>query len=109
MYKPGDVVLIKMHPSSGQELKKFRPAIVLHYYSIRDFATFIPLSSLINHPSPSELLIKPSSGNGLKKSSFALCWYVQTVGTIRIQKQLGRLSKLELKEIFKTVKKHLVL
>lgn len=107
MYKPGSVVLIKMHPSSGQELKKFRPAIVIQSHATRKFITFIPLTSqtktsfLYEHP------ISPSKKNGLEKNSLALCWYIQTVGTVRIQKQLGNLTIAEFQKIEKMVKKYL--
>lgn len=108
MVKPGDVVLIKMHPASGQELKKFRQAIVLQQYPLRDFVTFIPLSSLTSNSTKSELLIPPSSVNGLDKPSLALCWYIQTVGIKRIQKILGKLSSADYKKVATLTKRYLI-
>lgn len=107
MYKPGSVVLIKMHPSSGQELKKFRPAIILQYYPIRDFVTFIPLTSQVKTKSPLELPIVPNASNSLDQISLALCWYVQTVGSKRIQKSLGNLDAKVFRQILSLSKKYL--
>ena len=109
MYKQGEVVLIKMHPSSGTELKRFRPAIIVQYYSPRDFVTFIPLSSQINKITQDEIIVEPSKSNGLEKNSLALCWYVQTVGAQRIQKTIGRLDTSDNKHISLITKKYLKL
>lgn len=109
MLKPGDVVLIKMHPASGQELKKFRPAIVLQDYAPRNFVTFIPLTSQVQTNSSLEYPIVSSSTNGLDKSSLALCWYIQTVGIKRIQKSLGKLTKQDLNKVSSLTKKFLAL
>lgn len=109
MYKPGSVVLIKMHPSSGQELKKFRPAVVIQSHILRKFVTFAPLTSQTKIVSPFETVITPTSINGLEKNSLALCWYIQTVGPTRIQKQLGQLTKAEFKNIKTLVNKYLAL
>lgn len=109
MPKPGDVILIKMHPASGQELKKFRPAIVLQYYPIRNFVTFIPLSSKINPITPFEFLIKPTPSNSLEKPSLALCWYIQTVGDSRIQKTIGKLDSRNFRQVSGLSKNYLKL
>jgi len=109
MYRQGDVVLIKMHPSSGIELKKFRPGIIIQHYSQRDFITFIPLSSQVNKISTAEILITPSKNNGLEKPSLALCWYIQTVGAKRIQKSIGNLSFADYKSVSAITKKYLKL
>ena len=107
MYKQGDVVLIKMHPASGAELKKFRPAIIVQHYSPRDFITFIPLSSQVNKISLDEVLIAQTNNNNLEKPSLALCWYVQTVGAKRIQKTIGKLSVTDKKRVSAQTKKYL--
>ncbi|HBD02287.1 MAG: hypothetical protein UX38_C0003G0004 [Microgenomates group bacterium GW2011_GWC1_46_16] len=109
MYKTGSVILIKMHPASGQELKKFRPALVLQFHPLRNFVTFIPLTSQTKTISLNEAILAPSSTNGLEKPSLALCWYIQTVGTNRIQKKLGQLNKIELNKVITLVKKSLFL
>ena len=108
MSKAGDIVLIKMHPSSGNELKKFRPAVILKEQKDRGFITFVPFTTNTKIYSPStELLVKPTEFNGLDKSSLILCWYIQTVGTQRIQKNIGRLTKGELNRTLQAVKKSL--
>lgn len=106
MYKLGDIVLVKMHPSSGQELKQFRPATVLYEQANRGFTTFIPLTNQTKiYSADTEFLVKPTNLNGLEKPSLLLCWYVQTVGNHRIQKTIGKLSKDDLNRIAKAMKK----
>jgi mRNA-degrading endonuclease toxin of MazEF toxin-antitoxin module len=110
MHKPGDIVLIKMHPASGVELKKFRPAVILHEHLNRGFVTFIPFTSQAKIYSPNtEFLVHPSDENGLEKTSLLLCWYIQTVGNQRIQRNIGKLDKKEWSKIAKAVRQILPL
>lgn len=109
MYKSGDIVLVKMHPSSGHELKKFRPAVVLQEQINRKFVTFIPFSSNIKiYNTKTEFVVQPSDTNYLEKPSLLLCWYIQTVGTQRIQRKIGILSQKELQKSLLIIKQILL-
>ncbi len=94
MYKSGDIVLIKMHPSSSTELKRFRPCVIAYNQIDPRFYTIAPLTSQTRIISEkTEIIIAPSKLNNLSKNSLLMCWYLETVGISRIQKQLGKLDK----------------
>jgi len=97
MYKQGEIYLIRLHPSYDQELKRFRPCIVISDQVDSRFISFVPLSTHTqDHHSQYELPIQPSKLNMLNAKSTALCWYVQTVSIKRLQKQIGKLNKPDL-------------
>ena len=97
MYKAGDVVLVKMHPSSSTELKRYRPCVIVFNQIDPRFYTIAPLTSQVKILSPeTEIAIIASSINGLEKPSLLMVWYLETVGIGRIQKHIGKLSKNDL-------------
>ncbi len=107
MYKSGDIVLVKMHPSSSTELKRFRPCVIALNQIDPRFYTIAPLTGQAKIVSEkTEILVAPSKTNGLTKNSLLLCWYLETVGIGRIQKQLGKLDKSDLQK-FKSCLKNI--
>lgn len=108
MYKSGDIVLIKMHPSSSTELKRFRPCVIAYNQTDPRFYTIAPLTSQTRIISEkTELLIMPSIINGLEKPSLLMSWYLETLGISRIQKQIGKLDKSDIQK-FKSCLKTLL-
>lgn len=108
MYKSGDIVLVKMHPSSSTELKRYRPCVIALNQIDSRFYTIAPFTSHTKILFPkTELIIDPSKVNHLEKTSLIMCWYLETVGIGRIQKQLGKLDKFDLIKL-QTCLKHLL-
>lgn len=108
MYKSGDIVLVKMHPSSSTELKRYRPCVIALDQIDPRFYTIAPLTSHTKILFPkTEIIIDPSKVNHLEKTSLLMCWYFETVGISRIQKQLGKLDKPDLQK-FKSCLKNLI-
>lgn len=104
MYKAGDIVLVKMHPASGAELKRFRPSVIAFSQINSRFITIIPFTSQAKIYSPkTEFVVRESSTNNLSKPSLLLCWYIETVGIQRIQKTIGKLDKSDLVKLKKSL------
>lgn len=109
MYNAGDIVLVKMHPSSSTELKRYHPCVIAFNQIDPRFYAIIPLTSQAKILAPkNEIIIEPSDSNGLEKTSLLMCWYIETVGISRIQKYIGQLSKKDLPRL-KTCLKNLLL
>jgi mRNA-degrading endonuclease toxin of MazEF toxin-antitoxin module len=94
-YEVGDIVLVKFHPGSGSELKKYRPAVIMTDLSDIDtrFALIAPFTTNLKNPQKTELLI--ADNPALKKDSLLLCWYLKSIDQRRISKKLGELSETE--------------
>jgi len=95
-YKRGEIYLVKFHPSTGKEIKKFRPSVVVFDSQTSGFVTVAPLTSIINvHLPKLEYIITPSTINGLEEDSLLLGWYLRTIDDTLIQKFLGKLNKVD--------------
>lgn len=94
----GDIWLVKFHPGTGQELAKYRPAVIVTNLSTIDdrFTLIAPLTSDITIRNPFELLI---AHQALEKPSLLLCWYLWTIDQRRLYQKLGELSDVEIKKI----------
>lgn len=89
----GDVVLTRLDPTTGVEIKKTRPVIVLSNDSINHFAELavvIPLTKNTAHVSPSHAVI-PKGAGGLAFPSKAVTEQIRAVDRRRLVKRLGRL------------------
>ena len=99
MYKKGDLVTVKMHPSFGFELRKYRPGLVLFTPVDPRFITVLPLST------KSRAITKPHeyglSDKRLKSESWVLSWHPLTVDIKRITGRIGRLDKPERVKAFR--------
>lgn len=104
-FETGDVYLVKFHPSSGAEFKKYRPAVIISSkVSTIDarFTLIIPLTSNTKkYNAKYEVLIKKN--DFLKQDSVALPWYLWTVDTERLTYKLGQLHSSEIKKIKKVL------
>lgn len=89
----GDVVLARLDPTTGVEIKKTRPVIVLSNDSINHFAELavvVPLTKNTAHVSPSHAVI-PKGAGGLAFPSKAVTEQIRAVDRRRLVKRLGRL------------------
>ena len=105
--RQGDVYLVKFHPSTGKEIRKYRPAVIMLNSQVDGFVTISPLTSILQIKHPQfETIIKSSKANGLEQTSLLLGWYLRTVDTITLQKRLGQLDSSDLSKI-RTILRHL--
>lgn len=104
--KTGTVCLVKFHPSTGSELKRYRPAVIAsEKITALDsrFALVIPfITNTKNYDQKTELLIEKN--NVLDQDSVLLCWYLRVIDLNRIETVLGRISATEIKQMKAKIK-----
>jgi len=102
--KQSEVWLINLDPTTGAEIKKTRPAIIVN----DDALGKLPLKVIVPvtdwkskyEIAPWMVKINPSRANGLNKVSCADCFQVRSVSEKRFVKKTGSISN----EIFKEIK-----
>ncbi len=103
MINRGEVWLVNLDPTIGQEVKKTRPAVVVSSNSIGK----LPLKIVVpitdwNPPYagyPWMIYLVPDKQNGLTKKSVADTFQVRSVDQARLVKKLGQLPELVMDEI----------
>ena len=102
----GDVVLVRLDPGEGREIRKTRPAVVLSNNVACRFdavVQVVPVTALPDRPlRPYEARVDPES-SGLSKPSRAVANQIRSVARHRIGKRLGRLSPAELDAVDRAV------
>ena len=89
----GDIYLVRFHPSFGQELKRYRPAVILSSVVNKvdpRFTLVAAVSTKINTKNKFEVIVENDS---LEKKSAILLWYVRTVDLERVERKIGELSE----------------
>ena len=107
----GDVVLARLDPALGVEIKKTRPVVVLSNDSINHFAELavvVPLTTNTARVSPSHTLI-PRGTAGLKLPSKAVTEQIRAVDKRRLVKKLGHLAPELLAQVERALKNTLAL
>jgi mRNA interferase MazF len=107
----GDVVLARLDPTLGVEIKKTRPVIVLSNDAINhfaDLAVVVPLTKTVARVSPSHAVI-PKGAGGLAFPSKAVTEQVRAIDKRRLIKRLGRLGPDLLAQIEQALKNTLAL
>lgn len=105
--KRGTVYWVDFEPSTGTEIKKLRPAVIVSNTLsniILQRIQVVPLSSNTTEVYASETLIKL---NG--KNSKALIDQLTTVSVLRVGRKIAILSAQDISTIAKIIKKHLKL
>lgn len=105
--KFGDIFLVKFHPGQGNELKKFRPAVIVNnkVQKIDSRYTIIaPLTTDLQVKNKNfEIEIIPSEA--IDRPCLLLCWYLWTIDTNRLINKLGTLSEEEQKKLKESLSK----
>ena len=102
----GDVVLARLDPTLGVEIKKTRPVIVLSNDAINHFAELavvVPLTKNTTRLSPSHALI-PKGSAGLAFPSKAVTEQIRAVDKRRLIRRLGRLAPEMLAHVERALK-----
>lgn len=103
MISRGDVWLVNLDPTIGQEIKKTRPAVVVSSNSIGKLPLkiIVPITDwkppYANYPWM--VYLEPDHQNGLSKKSGADTFQVRSVDQTRLVKKLGQLSEPLMEEI----------
>jgi mRNA-degrading endonuclease toxin of MazEF toxin-antitoxin module len=103
-YKCGDIVLVRFHPAYGQELKKYRPAVIASAIPNQldaRFALIVPFTSRLKAGNKFEF---PITNPVLRQPSLLLCWYLKTIDAQRITSRLGCLSTQDNNQFIRLLK-----
>ena len=92
----GEVWLINLDPTVGQEIRKTRPAVIVSDDSIGvlPLKVIVPLTEWKDRYALAPWLVRvaPASDNGLEKPSAADAFQVRSVAQQRFVRRLGRLT-----------------
>ena len=103
MISRGDVWLVNLDPTIGQEIKKTRPAVVVSSNSIGKLPLkiIVPITDwkppYANYPWM--VYLEPDQQNGLSKKSGADTFQVRSVDQARLTRKLGQLPEPVMEEI----------
>ncbi|MDH4128045.1 MAG: type II toxin-antitoxin system PemK/MazF family toxin [Spirochaetota bacterium] len=99
----GDVWLINLDPTIGEEIRKTRPVIIVNdnEIGILPLKVIVPITDWKNHYTLVDWMVKiePDSNNGLEKTSAIDTFQVRSVSQQRFIKHLGQISDSLLKQV----------
>lgn len=99
----GEVWLINLDPTTGAELKKIRPAVIVSddAMGLLPLKVIVPLTAWQEHyrQAPWLVYIAPTAANGLDKPSAADTFQVRSLSQERLVRRLGQLMATDLKNI----------
>ena len=99
----GEVWLIRFDPTSGAEVGKTRPAVVMNIPAVGrlPLRMVVPITGWKDHWATIPWLVhlRPSKRNGLSKPSAADAFQAKSLSIERFQKRLGELKADEVEQI----------
>lgn len=95
-FSVGEVVLIDLEPTKGHEQKKTRPCLVMNVHPKLDLITVFPITDSAGKHGKVFVEIKDTDTAGLSKSSVIDTYQIRTLSTVRILKQIGKVSDEEI-------------
>lgn len=102
----GSVVLVRMDPAEGSEIRKTRPAVVVSNNAACRFDAVLQVVPLTAMPErslrPYEARID-SRSSAVKKPSRAVANQIRSVARSRIRRHLGTVTRPELKSIERAI------
>jgi len=103
----GEIWLVNLDPTIGEEIRKTRPAVIVNddAIGILPLRVIVPITTWKNKydSSPWMVRLEPDTNNGLKKRSTADAFQVRSVSRKRITQHMGRLSTTDMQKITKAL------
>ena len=99
--KQGEIWLTNLNPTEGSEQSGFRPVIIVSGDALNDNAQVVwccPLTTKLKKYH-GNLLLHPSSSNGLSIESEVLTLHLKSLSKSRLKQRMGIISSDELKVI----------
>jgi len=100
--KRGDIFLVNFDPTTGAEIQKTRPALIIQNDIWNRYSPITIVAALTTAVEgkvyPTEVLLKVSEG-GLDRDSLVLLNQVRSIDTERLLKKLGKLTERRMKEV----------
>ena len=104
----GEVWLVNLEPTVGDELRKTRPAVIMSRNSLGTLGlrAVVPLTNWQSKFRNSKWLVRvdPSGSNSLEKPSAADTFQVRWISVKRLVRRLGRLSDTDVASVAEGLK-----
>jgi mRNA interferase MazF len=101
--KQSEIWLINLDPTSGAEMKKTRPAVIVNDNELGKLPLkiIVPITDWKDHYSiaPWMVKIEPNKTNGLIKNSSIDCFQSRSVSEERLIRYLGKIESEELVKV----------
>jgi mRNA interferase MazF len=101
--KRGEIWLVDLNPTKGQEIQKTRPVVVINSNTYQPIAIriIIPITTWQEKFITRPFLVKipPTAENGLDRDSVGNVLQVRSVSTERFARQIGRIENERLNEL----------
>mgnify|MGYP001559961730 FL=1 len=101
--KQGEIWLINLDPTIGEEIRKTRPAIIVNDNRIGKLPLkiIVPLTDWKDQYAiaPWMVRVDPDNKNNLQKTSSADCFQVRSISELRFVKKWGTIDSDKLEEI----------
>lgn len=103
----GEIWMIDLNPTKGDEMQKTRPAVIVSDDLIGKLALkiIVPITDWKDHYADVDWMarLEPNNENGLSKASAADAFQVRSVSQTRFVRKLGQLNDTELLIIKKAI------
>ncbi|MCE3296916.1 MAG: chpA [Crocinitomicaceae bacterium] len=99
--KQGEIWNAMLDPIEGSEQAGFRPVVIISGNLLNDNAGLViccPLTTKVKNYH-GNVVLAPDTKNGLKQASEILTFHVRSLSRQRLKKQVGKITKEELKKI----------
>lgn len=104
----GEVWLVNLDPTVGDEIRKVRPAVIVSRDSLAVLAlrVVVPITAWQDKFEVSDWLVRidPDEANGLEKTSAADTFQVRSISARRLVRRLGQLKEADLTRILEGIK-----
>ncbi|MGB1004113.1 MAG: type II toxin-antitoxin system PemK/MazF family toxin [Salibacteraceae bacterium] len=99
--KQGEIWYSNHSPTKGSEQSGFRPVLIISGNMLNTYLPIViccPLTSKIKEYK-GNVILQPSSNNGLEKISEVLTFHVRSVSKERLVKKIGVVSENEIQQV----------
>lgn len=105
--KTGDICLVNLDPTVGDEIEKKRPVVVLNHGHEKHFklAIVIPITGWKKQweDNPFFVVVEPDSQNGLQKKSVIDCFQIRAISHHRFINSIGKIADSQFGDIKKAL------
>ena len=99
--KQYQIILVNLDPTIGSEIKKTRPCVVISPDEMNKYLRTIVIASMTTNSKKYPTRVEVKHDN---KTEWIVLDQIRTIDKQRIIKELGRLSKPEIKEVKEIIK-----
>ena len=99
--KSGEIWLVKLSPSVGDEINKIMTSVILASddFEALKLSVSVPITDQKKFLHDWHVKIIPTSGNGLRKPSVVDCYQIHCFSTERFVRKIGKLTPKELDDV----------